>query len=77
MMGKIKGTIEIDRERCKGCAVCAQACPLSLISMSDEVNAKGYNYATMDSADCTGCASCGIVCPDSCITIFRALREAD
>ncbi len=75
-MAKIKGTIIVDTERCKGCGVCTTACPLNVLGMSTEVNSKGYNFAMMVEPDkCTGCSSCGIICPDSCITVYRQKIE--
>ncbi len=75
-MAKIKGTIVVDTQRCKGCGVCVTACPLNILEMSMEVNGKGYPYAQMAEPDrCTGCASCGVICPDSCITVFRKKVE--
>lgn len=75
-MGKIKGRVVIDRERCKGCRVCVEACPVQLLELAMEVNSKGYNYAYMSKPDrCTGCASCAVVCPDSCITVYRQKIE--
>ena len=44
-MAKMRGAIVVDIERCKGCNLCAVACPLHLVSLSDTVNHKGYNYA--------------------------------
>ena len=41
-MAKIKGTIVVDKERCKGCGVCASACPCDVLALSAEVNSKGY-----------------------------------
>jgi len=71
-MGKIKGTIVVDIEKCKGCEVCVSACPTDVIEMSQDVNGKGYFYAYMkDPEACTGCANCGIVCPDGVITVYR------
>ncbi|GHV01089.1 ferredoxin [Bacteroidia bacterium] len=71
-MAKIKGRLEIDKERCKGCAVCLTACPFSILELGREVNSKGYNYPrVVDLERCTGCASCATVCPDSCITVYR------
>jgi len=76
-MAKIKGTIVVDTERCKGCAVCVGACPGEVIALHREVNSKGYNYLYMENPDaCTGCASCAIVCPDSCITVYRKRVES-
>ncbi len=75
-MAKIKGTIVVDIERCKGCAVCVASCPCAVLALSGEVNSKGYPYVRMADPDaCTGCASCGIICPDSCITVYRQKIE--
>ena len=71
-MAKIKGSIIVDRERCKGCNVCVVSCPFGVLKLSAEVNSKGYNYSFMANPDaCTGCASCAVICPDSCITVYR------
>ena len=41
-MAKIKGAIVINQERCKGCNLCAVACPLHLIQLADKmVNRRG------------------------------------
>ena len=56
-MAKIKGAIVVDTERCKGCNLCAVACPLHVIALAKEVNLKGYNYAQQILEDtCNGCA---------------------
>ena len=71
-MAKIRGAIVVDNVACKGCAVCAEACPTNTIGLAKEVNAKGYNYAYAKTEDtCIGCASCAMVCPDSCITVYK------
>lgn len=71
-MGKIKGTIVVDIERCKGCDVCVVSCPCDVLRLADEVNGKGYHYSIMKNPEnCTGCASCAMVCPDSVITVYR------
>ena len=71
-MAKIKGSIIVDRERCKGCNVCVVSCPFGVLKLSAKVNSKGYNYSFMEIPDaCTGCASCSVICPDSCITVYR------
>ncbi|MBR6759600.1 MAG: 4Fe-4S binding protein [Alistipes sp.] len=75
-MAKIKGHVVVNKELCKGCAVCVSACPCNVLALSKEVNGKGYNYAMMLNPDaCTGCASCGIICPDSCIVVYRQKVE--
>lgn len=75
-MAKIKGTIVVDRERCKGCGVCVASCPCNVLAMSAEVNGKGYTFVQMADPDaCTGCASCAVICPDSVITVYRQKFE--
>lgn len=71
-MAKIKGTIVVDIERCKGCGVCVSVCPVDVLALNKEVNGKGYNYSYMANAEaCIGCAGCAIVCPDSVITVYK------
>ena len=40
-MAKIKGTVVIDKERCKGCNLCVVACPVQVLALAGEVNGKG------------------------------------
>jgi 2-oxoglutarate ferredoxin oxidoreductase subunit delta len=75
-MAKVKGAIVVERERCKGCAVCVSACPSNVINMSRDLNTKGYMVAFMEKPnECTGCANCAIVCPDSVISVYRKKFE--
>ena len=75
-MAKIKGTVVVDTERCKGCDLCVQACPQSVLELDEKVNSKGYHYATMVNEDCVGCMACGMVCPDAVITVYRFKVDA-
>lgn len=65
--------ITIDTERCKGCGLCVNACPVSILILSSEsINKKGYSPAEcIDMDRCTGCTSCAIMCPDVCIEVER------
>lgn len=66
----------VDEARCKGCALCVDACPQGVISVAKRVNASGYPFVEASEMDkCVGCASCGIVCPDGCITVYRKKME--
>ncbi len=70
-MAKVKGSIVIDIEKCKGCEVCIPACPEEVIAIAQQVNGKGYKYAQPVTDDCTGCTNCAVVCPDGVITVYR------
>lgn len=72
-MAKVKGAVVVNIERCKGCDLCAVACPLDVLELQPrEVNNRGYHYAYVKNADkCIGCQSCALVCPDGCITVYR------
>ena len=68
-----KGAVVINTERCKGCALCVEACPKDVLALSPlRVNMSGYHYVETPNAErCIGCASCAIVCPDACIEVYR------
>lgn len=71
-MAKLKGAVVVNQERCKGCELCVEACPTSVLGMSKDVNTRGYNFAMMvKEEECVGCAACGLVCPDACISVYR------
>ena len=73
-MAKMKGAIEVNTERCKGCSLCVIACPQKVIALANKVNLHGYPYVeAVNEEACVGCASCGIVCPDGCITVYRVV----
>lgn len=70
-MAKVKGEIVVNTERCKGCQICIPACKENVISMSGNLNSKGYHFAQSINDECTGCVNCALVCPDSAITVYR------
>lgn len=64
--------VTFDKDVCKGCLLCVEACPKRIIELSKGINSKGYNYAEVNQQDkCTGCASCARMCPDCVITVER------
>lgn len=68
------GRIVIDKDVCKGCYLCANACPKNLLTKSQEPNSHGdYPVEFNDSKnECIGCAMCAINCPDVAITeVYR------
>jgi 2-oxoglutarate ferredoxin oxidoreductase subunit delta len=74
-MAKMRGSIVIDTEKCKGCEVCIPTCPEDVIALSKNVNRKGYHYLETVNDNCTGCTNCAVVCPDGVITVYRKKVE--
>jgi 2-oxoglutarate ferredoxin oxidoreductase subunit delta len=65
-----RGTVVIDRERCKGCDLCIAACPPEVLVMSTDVNTIGYRYPQL-LPGCTGCRACHAVCPDFVFDVYK------
>ena len=71
-MAKFRGAVVVDKEKCKGCGLCVEACPTKTLGLAKEVNGKGYHYCEMVNPEaCIGCASCGMICPDAVITVYK------
>ena len=43
----MKGAIEVNTERCKGCQLCIIACPQKVIALANKVNLHGYPYVVV------------------------------
>ena len=70
------GTIKVDDDRCKGCGLCANFCPVHVLRLSDRINLQGYHpIEQIPEGGCTGCGTCGLMCPDLVITVFRVKKE--
>ena len=74
-MAKVKGDILIDIEKCKGCELCAVACPQDSLELSRKINTKGYHYIVKIEDNCTGCTNCAMVCPDGIIKVYRKTEK--
>jgi 2-oxoglutarate ferredoxin oxidoreductase subunit delta len=69
-----KGHIVVDEARCKGCALCASACPPALVRLDPaRLNALGYHPAVLLDPEgrCSGCALCAVICPEAAIRVYR------
>jgi len=68
----VKATIQIDRERCKGCGLCVSFCPLKALALDAQMNAKGcYPMRFLNPMECSGCMKCVLMCPDLAIRSIR------
>jgi len=68
-----KGKATIDENACKGCGLCAEACPKKIIALSkSQLNQNGYHPAeVIDPELCIGCAFCATMCPDCAILVEK------
>lgn len=62
--------IKIDKDKCKSCYLCIDACPLKLIKKSETIGKTGENVVEFEDKEqkCLACAQCALVCPDIAIT---------
>ncbi len=65
---KVKAVAIIDEQRCIGCTLCVQACPV------DAIIGAAKQIHTVISEQCTGCELCVAACPVNCIEM-KALTE--
>ena len=43
----MRGTIVVDENHCKGCALCMSVCPKGIIEMADYFTPRGYRPARL------------------------------
>jgi len=61
--------IDIFRDWCKGCGICAAFCPRNCIRLNEA------GEPVVDRADrCTGCGWCELHCPDFAIRVKELLK---
>lgn len=67
-----RGMVVIDAEECKGCGLCVEVCPPSVLKISEALNRMGYHPAEYLGVACTGCGVCFYVCPEpGAITVYK------
>jgi 2-oxoglutarate ferredoxin oxidoreductase subunit delta len=72
---KVKGKIEIDIQKCKGCELCTVVCKEDALHLSKDINNKGYRYLVAINDNCNGCANCALICPDGVIKVYRTVLK--
>lgn len=53
---------EVDMEKCTGCGICVDVCPVSSIELNENKVVIGD--------DCVGCGQCEQECPNGAITLL-------
>ena len=60
-----RGTVHIHKERCKGCGLCIEFCPRTVLAEAEEYNAKGYHPPyVIQEGQCVNCQVCILICPE-------------
>jgi 2-oxoglutarate ferredoxin oxidoreductase subunit delta len=59
--------VDVFRDWCKSCGICAAFCPRGCIRLDDE----GIPPAHMDLDECIGCRWCELHCPDLAISVHE------
>lgn len=62
--------VDIFRDWCKCCGICAAFCPRECIALDDE-----GAPTRVDSDRCTGCGWCEVHCPDFAISVHHKNGE--
>jgi len=64
--------VDVEIERCKGCALCVDACPEQVLEIGKKINLGGYQHVVVVNPDaCTGCCRCAEMCPDVALAVWR------
>ena len=60
-------------DKCKGCGLCVDACPKSVLAIAKEkINQEGHHpVEAVNESACIGCAFCATMCPDCIIKIEK------
>ena len=65
-------TVDIKKDKCKGCGLCIHVCPKKHLVWSENLNKRGVKFAVTDeNTECVGCGFCFLMCPDACIEIYE------
>ncbi|NLL36410.1 MAG: 4Fe-4S dicluster domain-containing protein [Fretibacterium sp.] len=64
MVDKKRFKVGVNNVWCKGCSLCINVCPKSVLQLSDRQKAE-----VVRESDCIGCRQCENICPDLAITV--------
>ena len=63
--------IEIDEEKCDGCAYCVDPCPFKAITLVEYQTESGQTKkrVRIDESVCKGCGTCQATCPSKSVEL--------
>jgi 2-oxoglutarate ferredoxin oxidoreductase subunit delta len=64
--------IQVYRDWCKGCGICAALCPKQVLGRNDE-----GGPVVLDPDACIGCGWCELHCPDFAISVLPRSGQAE
>jgi 2-oxoglutarate ferredoxin oxidoreductase subunit delta len=73
----VRGRVFVQKERCKGCELCIEFCPKSVLARSKDFNAKGYHYPVATNDGCINCRLCVTVCPEYAIFSVAGVKRGE
>lgn len=60
---RFEAPVVVDRDKCIGCDICVQVCPMGILALDEEKKA----YLKYD--ECWFCTPCEVDCPVDAITV--------
>jgi 2-oxoglutarate ferredoxin oxidoreductase subunit delta len=58
-----KGKVTVNKQMCKGCAICVHFCPAYVLGIEE------FKVAVKHEEKCIGCMMCELRCPDFAIEV--------
>ncbi len=74
---RVRGVVFIKKNHCKGCELCIEFCPKSVLVRSKGFNPKGYHYPIVTNSECINCRLCVTICPEYAIFSVAAATRAN
>lgn len=64
----------ISPERCKGCAICIEKCPVKALKFGEDLGVFSTPVPDIDLEKCIACGNCRRYCPDGAIVVNKTTK---